>query len=268
MKKILNNMAAALVLMAGVAFCTVSCQEDPITGPAEFSIVDAEVSVPAEGGVFSATYTLDNPVLGEEVKITCDADWISDINTLRAYEISFDTDINLGDESREATVNVEYNGGSYSFIVAQSAFAAQVEAVGFNEAAYYGAIEEGSEVANYFIVFTDNLETGMTDALYYAFDLYGELWTEDVNAIGIPEGTYTLDSENAHTSGTFSSEYSYYFGYDENGALIGTQYFTKGTLKVVRDGEDYNFEIIVYFEDGTSHRVTYSGPVSLRTVDL
>ena len=43
MKKILNNMAAALVLMAGVAFCTVSCQEDPITGPAEFSIVDAEV---------------------------------------------------------------------------------------------------------------------------------------------------------------------------------------------------------------------------------
>ena len=75
-------MAAALVLMAGVAFCTVSCQEDPITGPAEFSIVDAEVSVPAEGGVFSATYTLDNPVLGEEVKITCDADWISDINTL------------------------------------------------------------------------------------------------------------------------------------------------------------------------------------------
>lgn len=104
-------MAAALVMMAGVAFCTVSCQEDPITGPAEFGIVDTIVEVPAEGGEFSATYFLENPVLGEEVLPTCSDSWVSGFNTLTAYEITFTVSANMTEgEPREAVVNVEYNG--------------------------------------------------------------------------------------------------------------------------------------------------------------
>lgn len=269
MKKILNNMAAALVLMAGVAFCTVSCQEDPITGPAEFSIVDTIVEVPAEGGEFSATYFLENPVLGEEVHPTCSDSWVSGFNTLTAYEITFTVSANMTEGvSREAVVNVEYNGENFSFTVSQDAFEDIVDGYLYGDnSRYYGAIQADSTVANYFVVLTNEAGSQLgvnPNSVYYALDLYGELWPEDgLDKIGLPEGTYTLDSENTQTSGTFSSQYSYFFGYDENEELIDTQYFSRGTLDVVRDGENYNLELIIYFEDGSSHHVTYSGPVNL-----
>lgn len=89
-----------------------------MTGPAEFSIVDTNVEVPAEGGEFSATYSLENPVLGEEIVPTCSDSWVSGFHTLKAYEITFTVEANTS-VARTATVNVAYNGNSYSFTISQ-----------------------------------------------------------------------------------------------------------------------------------------------------
>lgn len=276
MKKILNNMAAALVMMAGVAFCTVSCQEGPITGPAEFSLVDTEVSVPAEGGVFSATYTLDNPVLGEEVKVTCDADWITGINTLKAYEITFTAPANMTEgEPREAVVNVEYNGEKYSFTVAQECYDVICEAVTVS-GSYYTYIAKNEEdpeavadtLGNYFIEISNQVKDGeRNDTDHYSIDIYAAPWTGDEANIGIPVGVYTLgnpeDEENPK-AGTFTNEYSYYYGIDAAGEPTGNIAFNSGTLEVAVDEDgNYSLLLVATFEDGSVHYVTYSGPVSL-----
>lgn len=119
MKNIFKNTAIIAAMALGMAFCAVSCQEEPVTGPTEFSIVDTNVEVPAEGGQFSATYTLDNPALGEEILPTCPESWVSGFHTLKAYEITFVVEANEG-AARTATVNVEYDGNSYSFTISQA----------------------------------------------------------------------------------------------------------------------------------------------------
>lgn len=264
MKNMIKSLAIVASLIFGMAFCAVSCQEEPVTGPAEFSIVDTNVEVPAEGGEFSATYSLENPVLGEEIVPTCQDSWVSGFHTLKAYEITFTVTENMTGTPREAVVNVEYNGDTYSFTISQGAYATSTEAEGFQTALYYGMVPGSETVANYFIILTSNLDSGTKDVEYYAIDLYGSPWPEDsMDAIGIPTGTYSLDMENSLAAGTFAAENSYYFGYDENGELIDTQYFSStGTLEVVRDGENYNLKLIVELADGL-HCVTYSGPINL-----
>lgn len=271
MKKILNNMAAALVMMAGVAFCTVSCQEDPITGPAEFGIVDTIVEVPAEGGEFSATYFLENPVLGEEVLPTCSDSWVSGFNTLTAYEITFTVSANMTEgEPREAVVNVEYNGEKYSFTVVQESNDVVCEAA--TVSGWYTGIGNGGAEAdtlgNYTIEITNQIENGeRNDTDHYSIDIYAAPWTGDEANIGIPAGVYTLgnpeDEENPK-AGTFTNEYSYYFGIDAAGEPTGNIAFNSGTLEVAVDEDgNYSLLLVATFEDGSVHYETYSGPVSL-----
>ena len=119
----IKSLAIVASLIFGMAFCAVSCQEEPVTGPAEFSIVDTNVEVPAEGGEFSVTYSLENPVLGEEIVPTCQDSWVSGFHTLKAYEITFTVTENMTGTPREAVVNVEYNGDTYSFTISQGAYA-------------------------------------------------------------------------------------------------------------------------------------------------
>ncbi|MBO8465385.1 MAG: BACON domain-containing protein [Bacteroidetes bacterium] len=276
MKKILNNMAAALVLTAGVAFCTVSCQEGPITGPAEFSIVDTIVEVPAEGGEFSATYFLENPVLGEEVHPTCSDSWVSGFNTLTAYEITFTVSANMTEGvSREAVVNVEYNGENFSFTVAQECYDVICEAVTVS-GSYYTYIAKNEEdpeavadtLGNYFIEISNQVKDGeRNDTDHYSIDIYAAPWTGDEANIGIPVGVYTLgnpeDEENPK-AGTFTNEYSYYYGIDAAGEPTGNIAFNSGTLEVAVDEDgNYSLLLVATFEDGSVHYVTYSGPVSL-----
>ena len=84
-------------------------QPEPQPQPAPTLALDhSEVNVPTEGGVFSLTYKLENPIENEAVNALCEAEWVAEISTAEAGVISFKVAQNEVAEPREAQVKVTY----------------------------------------------------------------------------------------------------------------------------------------------------------------
>ena len=89
--------------------------------PGEFTFIlnEKNVEIPAEGGAGKVTYTLENPVEGEQVKVEEEAEWLTDLSTATANEITFKVAANDSYEPRVTEVKVTYSTKETLFTVRQ-----------------------------------------------------------------------------------------------------------------------------------------------------
>ena len=110
-------------MCAGLAFCLAGCQEKLETPVQEtgFSLDKSVVDVPAEGGVMTVDWTVENPIEGMNVEIVPDyPEWINKFDTSVEGKISFNVEPYTEKEAREAMVKVNYGEDSSSFKVVQA----------------------------------------------------------------------------------------------------------------------------------------------------
>ena len=119
MKNIFSRIALLLVAVVAIVAC--DNNDEPIV-PAEKPVVELsadEVEAEANGGSYSLSYTITNPVEEAMLSVVSDQEWVSDI-TVAAEEITFVVAANDAAEERVATLRVEYpETEAQSFVVKQ-----------------------------------------------------------------------------------------------------------------------------------------------------
>ena len=117
--RILNYLS----LLAAAMFAIVACDnnDEPVV-PAEKTVVELSgdvVEAEANGGSYSLSYTITNPVEEAILSVVSDQEWVSDI-TVAAEEITFVVAANDAAAERVATLRVEYpEAEAQSFVVKQ-----------------------------------------------------------------------------------------------------------------------------------------------------
>lgn len=114
MKRLMKRWMVYPILALGCLFGATACGDDdePATEPAakaEFKLDAESVSVAADGGNSSITYTLKNAGANSSISVTSDKEWVSNIKTNAANKITFDVAANTLAEAREAKVSVVYS---------------------------------------------------------------------------------------------------------------------------------------------------------------
>lgn len=131
MRKLVEKWMVYPVLALGCLLGTVACGDDdePATEPVakvEFKLNAESVTLLAEGGNSSVTYTLENAGANSSVRATSDREWVRNLKTGTANKITFDVAANTETEAREAKVTVTYSDDvnedvKTSFVVKQAA---------------------------------------------------------------------------------------------------------------------------------------------------
>ncbi len=119
MKNIFSRIALLLVAVVAIVAC--DNNDEPVV-PAEKPVVELSgdvVEAEANGGSYSLSYTITNPVEEAMLSVVSDKEWVSDI-TVAADEITFVVAANDAAEERVATLRVEYpEAEAQSFVVKQ-----------------------------------------------------------------------------------------------------------------------------------------------------
>lgn len=105
-------MKKIFALLTIVALALTSCDKNPEPEPQPeatpiVALDKQSISVKAEGGNYSVSYTIENAIEGVELNIVNDAEWIVDI-TVEPNNIAFVVEPNESLEAREAELSVEY----------------------------------------------------------------------------------------------------------------------------------------------------------------
>lgn len=107
MKNIFSRIALLLVAVVAIVACdNTDVPVEPAAKPVVVlsgDVVEAE----ANGGSYSLSYTITNPVESAQLSVVSDQEWVSDI-TVAAEAISFVVAANEAAEERTATLTVEY----------------------------------------------------------------------------------------------------------------------------------------------------------------
>lgn len=112
------SLIAAIFVIAFTALT--GCKDETAPKPIFTSTTEGDIVVPAVGGDFEITYTLENPAEDGNVRATTEqSDWITDINTETSGKVTFKVAPNEAETPREGEVTVvyEYSGDPQSFTV-------------------------------------------------------------------------------------------------------------------------------------------------------
>lgn len=80
----------------------------------------AVAEVAAEGGSVTVSYTVENPVAGESLSGTADAEWITDLDTSVDGKVSFNVSLSYVEEERTADIKFEYADMEFVLPVVQA----------------------------------------------------------------------------------------------------------------------------------------------------
>lgn len=285
MKRLLLAIAVVCFVMA----CEKPSNEKPGPGPDDGTDT-TEVTVPttpkltltseptvsmgAEGGIVTITYTLENPVDGGEISASAEesVNWISDFNSETEGSVSCSVSSNDGD-ARQALVTVCYTYGegeteSFTVTVAQEADTGEEYALDANFAygSYYGDdLSDASGEMVYQIHFSDVAESSerTPGVTYYVVSVVsGE--PSNMGAIAPADGTYALAADAGTVPGYIwnNADYSYAYTVGTDGGE-DIHEFASGEISFVREGNIVVVEGHFVDVDGGVHVLTYSGGILL-----
>lgn len=252
-----------------------ACEKDPEPTPTpggedpvlELAGGNVNLTVPAEGGTQSVSYSITNPVDGGTIAAVSAESWINGFNYDTENQIVFNVDPNEVPEARSSLLTVTYTYGDGLSVkkelnVIQNAGVAydyEYEMTVFS-GTYYGDMYGVNGEHNYYTWLSDMpFADGYTQpgGTYYLFDIYGPA-CDNASAPTIPAGTYVLGEWEATAEWTFSPDYSKAVRYNESSQEWGAT-FEDGTLTVSYDGENVVMEAFLTDTEGKLHHITYTG---------
>lgn len=282
-------MKKTLLTTVILALTLVGCKPEQEQLPPEIKITSGEsVSIPAEGGSVTVAYEVTNPVEGAVVTASVpeDVEWITSVQVQESDGlIAIEAGINEieAERSTELTVVYTYDGGEVT------ATAALVQAPGEpwepfdpNDPSdyklkasvftgyYYGTTYAGNGEYVYDVWLSDmpldakgETQYGGT---YYMLSVYVENAPAGMDALVIPEGTYTLGERGESFAGTFDYYESKAISTTEAGEEIFLTTFSEGTLTVSMQGAAYIFDATLVDVNGKTHHVAYKGQTPVQAV--
>lgn len=251
---------------------SVTVSQDEFKTPV-LSITSAtEVSMETDGGQFTVTYTVGNPVEDGKISASSEADWCTVYNE-EDGEIVFSVAANEG-EARTCNVTLTYTYRETQTITA-SVKVSQAEKVQYDfetTATYLIGSYTGDDNTNntgemmYKMFISTNEVAWQPSSSYYYITVYGDA-PADMNAIAPPAGTYTMSpaaGSDVTSIGTISksSANTVSYIYDAGGSYVRRQ-FSYGSCVITEDGGNYTIDIVLTDTYNETHHVTYSGPIAL-----
>lgn len=225
---------------------------------------DKEVVVNRAGGIVEVNYTIENALIGEEVSVDTDVEWISVYDRMSYQKVVLSVAINQEGVERSTDVDFYYGGESFTVTITQTGDGEVIFNASKIHGYYYGE-QYSPGAGNYWIIFTDNGydDNGapMPYSTYYRIDAYGEIYDGSAAEVEIPVGTYEFDIENTGDMGTFADDNSSYFVTDAEGNNQGSRHYQSG--KLVVDEERMTLTVVI---DGVEHKVVYEGRGKLMNV--
>ncbi len=260
-----NRMAPVIVTYADQRFDVEVRQSAKQSQGVGFVLTSSDtVEVNRAGGIVEVNYTIENALIGEEVSVETDADWISVYDRMSYQKVVLSVAINTENVERSADVDFFYGGESFTVTIQQTGDGQII----FNAAkihGYYYGEQFSPGAGNYWIIFTDNGydENGATIpySTYYRIDAYGEIYDGDATEVEVPVGTYEFDIENTGDKGTFADDNSSYYVTDADGRSRDPRHYQSGKLVV-----EQNRMTLTVIIDGVEHIVVYEGRGKLKNV--
>lgn len=227
------------------------------------------ISLSRNSSTLSITYSIINPIEGLSVEASANVDWIHSfkINSDK-NKVNFTTDASSSLTERTGIITLTYGESTATVTVIQTG-EVKLEEVAITApyilGHYYGNYADlNLNKYSYYIVLSESDYT--SDKMFnaegwkYFIDVYSDVRPADYSHIRVPNGVYTLNSDNDGRVGTFMSSYSLYKEYDANGVEINQRTYDNGVLTVTDD----LVQLEVSFKDGTDlHIVSYSGDYSI-----
>lgn len=281
MKRLFKNTFLALAAL--LASACVTKTETPLTDEPEVTVTSGErVVAGPDGGNFTVTYTVTNPVEGCSAELVCDADWVVDVAYPEDGSISFGVAANDSGELRETIAEIVYRWSeteepaTASFIVSQDAGAdADVKNdCKYVSGLYYGDLYAMSGENMYYMNISDlgfkEDGTVYPDGAYYQLAFFADDEPSDVNSIELPDGIYNIGDPGATDAGTVSSDYSRYFISNSDGTNYAEGPFAvvSGSLAVSTDNGQKLIEGVITTDDGRSHYIYYRGETNIELYNL
>lgn len=238
---------------------------EPSTPEPEIYLGKDSITVGSGSSMSTISYSITDPVDGLTIEATADVEWIHSFNYVNTGKIGFSTSANESYEERVGVITVTYGSASATATVTQSA-QARPQIVNITApyllGHYFG--DYANEAFNYYIVLSesnyDANKSFYAGGWKYFLDVYASTHPTDYTKIRIPNGVYTLNTNNDGKAGTFLSYYSIYKEYNSNGTERAEREYKSGKLTVT----DELITLDVTFTDGTdNHVVTYSGDYTI-----
>lgn len=126
--KTLKYILASLVAMTMFAACNEPSDEpvQPSAEPASLSVDENYVQVPAIGGEYYFTYTLENPD-GNKLEVATQHDWVHSFDLTTEGEVNFVVEPNTSGTQRISRITLTYGKLKDSIVVTQSGESVEVE---------------------------------------------------------------------------------------------------------------------------------------------
>lgn len=204
----------------------------------------AVAEVAAEGGSVTVSYTVENPVAGESLSGTADAEWITDLDTSVDGKVSFNVSLSYVEEERTADIKFEYADMEFVLPV--------VQAVGNPDDAFDLSLPEITPItATIKVVPADSVMTYTvfaTDKEYYYSITPEDFITQNLNAYAAIAGMAGLSFEDFMEQEVLASKTTFWF---KDQLLPDTEYIflvvgmlSSGTITTEFFVEEYTTESI------------------------
>lgn len=252
----MKTLCSKLWLLAiGLGILAPACQEEDRT--AVLRLESETMTVSAEGGSASVSYTLENAPDGTEINAVSEKEWIREIDTRENGVIRFTVDANDNAVSRSSKVEVTCSATTerYSFTVTQEAGDPPVfafEIVEASEAAVKFNIYPADKEMTYIgmVVSQEKFDSFGSDDAYFKDDFDYFKMMAEINGLTMEEYLQGIlkqgDAENrvADQLKPGTAYYVYAYGMSAQGERLTDIYKTETRTKAV-EPVDMDFEIDV-----------------------
>lgn len=280
MKRLFKNtlLAASALLMAAC----VSKEEPAVDEPVVTITSDESIVVGQQGGTFTVTFEVTNPVEGVQAQLVTDADWIIVGGNDGNGSIGFEVTANETELKRSALIDIVYDWSDTkepakaSLVVDQDANSnADVKHdCKFVSGYFYGDLYAVSGEQMYYInISTLGFKEDGTvypDGAYYQIAFFSDKAYDDVNNIQLPDGIYNVGEYGLTEICTFSPDYSRYFVSNSDATDYGEGPFAiiGGSLSVSSEGGQQLIEGVIETDDGNTHYIYYRGETNIELYNV
>ncbi len=190
--KFAKFIVAALALMAGVT----ACVEEPEAPSPEIKVGEQTITLEAAGDSYSIGYMIENPVEGEKISVSYEAEWLT-VNSAKMRTLEFTAPLNESGEERSVDVVLSYKGAENVILKVTQLY---------HESPLKIELTEVTATEVVFSVTTDDKDLTWIPIVYNK-ELHDYLATDDtIHAFDIEYLQYTADNRD-ETLEDFLEEY-------------------------------------------------------------